>query len=465
MAFISSRIKRFQKMVKAQARKELGLNDIPQQIKPRVRTKAERKALNQIKIHAGPVALMSLRQPVKETSIPKAQLVLGENATLGFSESAMSKVPSSGYELKSRLFAAARKVGNQRRATTRLSQVESQIKVLSKMKQHFVAVATADNLFKLSKMSLPKVDAAAVRILAKENPSLKPVARLLDTEIAIGRTEAEQALLFREAPKRGKVVAKRNGAIIIEETTRTGVRRKIYFNSFLGIKRETKRRAYVVSRALGALRKEMVQAKEQAKSVNPKEVVEEAKPLIQGYRALGRGEQTALREVYEHYAGKEQAKRAAELMQRKKERVGKLSGAITSMEMIAQPYGQIARAKTFAEAIQVMNNGGSQLISVIQHTYANALETIPQLKKLRDLESIQLLLPESEAEVRQRIIASGANPKKVMGKAIVVNEGGVPYVLPTTIHVMRALAEARVKLIQESLAELKKQRAEEEKVQ
>ena len=462
----AQRLRHFQKIVKQKQQQILGIN--PNEIKPRVLTKSQRRAQTRLKIPKGTVALMSLRPIAPQLSVEervnaKARTVLGDEIKKGFSRTAIEKTPLTKNELKMRLFAAAHRVGKQRRVQNRIAALSEQLKAFSKARTHFVMVLNAGDLFKLRKVTLPKVDVPQLRRMIKDNPNLRELGKLFDSELICANSESEQRQNFIKAPTLGKVLQKGKGFIMIESKGKTGATNRIIFSSYNGIREEAKRRAKIVSRGLTQIKKELMQKqKEVSNGVNATEVLEHSQPLMQAYRNLGKGELTAQarREIYEKYGGKEESARRALLEEEQKIRAGKLAQKIMPLKVaqndirtLSEVYAKLAETSSFSQGANLMASS-QVIIDMVAQGYIQALRTIPELKRLSSFESIQLLLPESEEDMIRTRKGNGLNPKKVVGSAVLLKVDGRPYLLPTTVAIMKALARTRVEELQKGFEAL-----------
>ena len=461
----AQRLRHFQKMVKRRQQQNLGIT--PNLIKPRVLTKSERRAVNRMRVPKGTVALMSLRPTPPQVSVEervnaKARTILGNEMEKGFSRTAVEKTPLTKAELKMRLFATAHKVGEARRAQSRVTQLSEQLKAFTKARNHFVMVLSAGDLFKLRKVTLPKVDVPQLRRMIENNPKLRELAKLFDSEIAFANTENEQRQTFLKAPTYGRVLQKGKGFIVVESKGKTGATKRIIFSSYNGIREEAKRRARVISSGLTQIKKELMQKQKEASGINSAEVLQQNKPLMQAYRNLGKGELTSQvrREIYEEYGGKEESARRALVEEEQKLRAGKLARKIMPLRVaqndiktLSGIYDKLAQANSFSEGTKLMVSS-QVIIDVLAQGYVQALNTIPELKRLASFESIQLLLPESEEDMIRTLKSNGLKPKKVVGSAVLLRVDGKPYLLPTTVAIMKALAKTRVMEMQKAFSAL-----------
>jgi len=361
------------------------------------------------------------------------------------SPTALKKTPSDSFELKRKLLNSARHFGEQRSAKFRIEKINTQLNALGKLKLQFATVATASDIVKLARMNMPKVDVGLIKRLAREDASLRPIIKMFESEIVLGKTGMEQINAFKRAQT--KQGAKTEGRKVIY--FENGVK-KIVYSDFRDIQAETRKRAYAVSEVLNKLKQERDSAKRiiNEKSKTNSEVMENARPLLKAYKK-GEADKNRLRGVYEEYAKIEEEKEGAIRKASMEKRLKDLNGAKSTLLVMKQTFEKMKEATTFEEAIQALTNSEA-LRDVMMPEYVRLLNLMPELEKLRTFESIQLVVPENKEDVYRELQKHRIDPKKAMGKVVTFRNGNELCAMPTTIPELNAYVRAKLNAFEEA---------------
>ena len=361
------------------------------------------------------------------------------------SPTALKKTPSDSFELKRKLLDSARHFGEQRSAKARIETINTQLNALGKLKLQFATVATASDIVKLARMNMPKVDVGLIKRLANEDASLRPITKMFESEIVLGKTGMEQVNAFKKAQTKQGAKTEVRKVIYFEN----GVK-KIVYSDFRDIQAETRRRAYAVSEVLNKLKQERDLAKRtiSEKSKMNSEVMENARPLLKAYKK-GEADKNRLRGVYEEFAKIEEEKEGAARKVIIEKRLKELSSAKSTLSIMKQTFEKMKEATTFEEAIGALTTS-EKLRDVIMSDYVRLLNLMPELEKLRTFESIQLVVPENKADVYRELQKHRIDPKKAMGKIVTFRNGNELCVMPTTIPELNAYVRAKLNAFEEA---------------
>jgi hypothetical protein len=452
-----------------------GMGKKPHTVKPtRTAVRARRKM---IASSAGTRALVTFRpislQTSQEMISNKATQIFGQGVQVISAENikawgkevnqtAFKKTPADAFELKQKLLTTANHFAQQREAKRGIEKTTNEIDALGKLKLHFALVATVSDIRKLARMNKPKVNVDLIKRLAHENPSIRPLIKIFGTELLTAETEMGQIELFRKAPKMGKVIRIGKGVVEVE----VGGVRKIVYSDFRDVKAEARRRAYAVSEVLNKLKQERDNQKRvlAEKSKANLEILANSRPLIEAYKK-GKGEKNKLKGVYDAFAKEEEAKELAAKKLVMAARVKDLKSAKTSIEFMKDHYTRMSQVNSFEEGIFELNRIDAVLKSVIRE-YSKAIINNPELKRIREMEAVQLVYPENKEDVLKTIIAHNKTkipPKKIIGQVFLYSERGEAFMMPTTVQLIKVLVRIKLDAINETLPILDKMIAEAQK--